>query len=218
MDKDEFESALIYQQETDDILGQEFQIKGRICKATIRKVFERLSAEEAWDYFTDYVIENYPLTKAALVFGLRCAFIYGEGHGGATYFFKRIGLRNILHADERKLYDSLPKTISIYRGINKLEIDRGYLGLSWTLSRGVAEWFAFRGVHYDDVDGRVYSIKIRKSRMLALFLDRNESEVVFPYASTKYKSLKLVTDKPTDYFVAELQNKRNQNKTIIHVK
>ena len=82
----------------------------------------------------------------------------------------------------------------------------------------MAEWFAFRGVHYDIVDGRVYSIKIRKSRMLALFLDRNESEVVFPYASTKYKSLRLVTDKPTDFYLTELYNKRDQNNTIIHVK
>lgn len=210
LDLKEFEEALRIEQERYDILENEYQEKGKIYDATLRKVFKLLDPDSAWDFFMDEVVDKYPLTKAALTNGFRNVWIYGRWGRGAWNMFKRIGLKNILKTKERKLYESLPKMITIYRGMHKNEVDNKYIGFSWTLERGIAEWFAFRGADYAPEDGRVYSIKIRKSQILALFLERNEVEVVYPYANKKKKSFKLVTDIPTEAYWRERELKSKQ--------
>jgi hypothetical protein len=151
------------------------------------------------------------MTSAAFKTALREAWIFGKmSDEEALLSFCCIGLGRMLNAKERKLYNSLPKTITIYRGCHKDEATpvRKYRGkpypnfhISWSLDRGAAEFFAFRGKHFSKEDGRVYSVRIRKSRMLALFLDRYEDEVIFPYSyDGYYKPYTLVTDKPTAYF------------------
>jgi hypothetical protein len=78
--------------------------------------------------------------------------------------------------DEQKEFAALPDRFSIFRGY---ALPRGTaLGLSWTLDRGRAEWFArrFAGEHHFVAVGIV-----RKKDVLAFFSRRDEHEiVVFP--------------------------------------
>jgi len=44
---------------------------------------------------------------------------------------------------ERNYFKKLPKMITIYRGMTVAEFESGDFGLSWTLSKKVAEFFAY---------------------------------------------------------------------------
>jgi len=71
------------------------------------------------------------------------------------------------------VYQSLPDTITVYRGVIGTAED-SYLGLSWSLNQETAEWFAKRFGHR----GYVYEGQIDKKYVYAYFSGRNESEVV----------------------------------------
>ena len=73
--------------------------------------------------------------------------------------------------DEQMALDSLADRVTIYRGCQKGLNENG---ISWTLKRDKAEWFATRF----GKDGKVLEMRINKSRILAVFTGRNEFEVV----------------------------------------
>lgn len=77
-------------------------------------------------------------------------------------------------AKERAALSALPDVFEVYRGVNDR---RGRAGLSWTIDRQKALWFANR---WDD--GRktpeVISGTVSKSDVLAHFTGRNEKEIV----------------------------------------
>ena len=208
-----------FNEETFSILEDEYKRKGKVTSPTIERVMIRVGSNERYELFQHIEI-NYPMTSAAYRYAFRDAWTTDRvPEDNAIYYFEGIGLNRMLNAKERKLYDSLPKTITIYRGCHKNEAEPvwKYRGkfypdfhLSWTLNRDVAEFFAFRGKHFAKEDGRVYSIRIKKDQMLALFLDRSEYEVIYPYSyGGKYKPFNLVTDKPTEYFIRYMESKDN---------
>jgi hypothetical protein len=88
-------------------------------------------------------------------------------------FFKsdRAHRNYLMDWDEQMALDSLADRVTIYRGCQKGLNENG---ISWTLKRDKAEWFATRF----GKDGKVLEMRINKSRILALFTGRNESEVV----------------------------------------
>lgn len=72
--------------------------------------------------------------------------------------------------------ECLTKGIKLYRGVNQGGKPNG---LSWTISKEKAEWFANRWSNYGVKDGEVYTMLITNpSCILAYFSDRNESEVI----------------------------------------
>jgi hypothetical protein len=88
-------------------------------------------------------------------------------------FFKsdRAHRNYLMDWDEQMALDSLADRVTIYRGCQKGLNENG---ISWTLKRDKAEWFATRF----GKDGKVLEMRINKSRILALFTGRNEYEVV----------------------------------------
>lgn len=97
-------------------------------------------------------------------------------------FFRRADKTLLMDEDEQKQYSALPEQITVYRGIR----GRGSLkALSWTTDIEQAEWFAKRW----DKNGKVYSAKVRKDDVLAVFASRGESELVVDYA--KLRDIKL---------------------------
>lgn len=90
-----------------------------------------------------------------------------------------------LHQDvhNRKFYASLPEEVTLYRGIAE---GRNPNGLSWTTDRERAAWFAGRFK-----DGRrppvLITGKASKRSIIAVFVDRNESEVVINGETVRYK-------------------------------
>ena len=81
------------------------------------------------------------------------------------------GRENAMTPEERKALRDLPTTLNIYRGISHPNKDGG---MSWTIDRNKAEWFARRfGNH-----SRVLTGRVTRDAVYAFFLGRGESEVV----------------------------------------
>ena len=80
--------------------------------------------------------------------------------------------KSLMDWDEQLALDSLADTVKIYRGCQKgINED----GISWTLKRDKAEWFANRF----SKDGIVLEKEISKSEIIAVFNGRNEFEVIY---------------------------------------
>ena len=85
--------------------------------------------------------------------------------------FKRSDKQHLMDNEEQEVFNNFPDEIEIYRGVGSKGKVRG---MSWTVSRDVAEWFANR---YNQ-NGNVYSAKIKKEHVLAYFVGRGEQEVI----------------------------------------
>lgn len=77
--------------------------------------------------------------------------------------------------------NALDEVIMIYRGTK----ENSHRGLSWTLSKNTAIWFARRNIYGSSEGGYVFSGLINRKDVLALFDNRNESEVVCDYRKIK---------------------------------
>lgn len=88
-------------------------------------------------------------------------------------------------------------TVTIYRGVKV----NNYRGLSWTIDKSVAEWFARRFRHNGD-KCYVFVGSINKKDILALFSSRNEKEVVCDYRKIKNVQCEeiIITDNPESQF------------------
>jgi len=78
----------------------------------------------------------------------------------------------LMNEEEDKALSSLPDEVTIYRGCQKGINENG---LSWTLDKSKAEFFAKRLRK----DGIILEKKISKSDIIAVFTGRGESEVIF---------------------------------------
>ena len=91
--------------------------------------------------------------------------------------------REYLMSEEETLFlNSLPEGITIYRGMFVKDHQVNHFGVSWTLSRKVAEFFAtINGrTHNPNKDKRkVYKKIINKSEVIAYFKERNEYEIIY---------------------------------------
>ena len=98
--------------------------------------------------------------------------------------FQKASAEDLMNLDERRKLAELPDEIEIYRGVTEKNKDNIF-AMSWTMKQETAEWFAkrFKG------KGKVYRAKIRKEDILAVFLGRNESEVIVDPKNLKEISL-----------------------------
>lgn len=110
-------------------------------------------------------------------------------------FIKMAEKSPLLQSDIDDLSDE--KTVTIYRGVKI----NNYRGLSWTADKSVAEWFA-RRFRYDGDKCYVFTGRINKKDILALFNSRNEKEVVCDYRKIKNIQCEeiLITDNPKSQF------------------
>ena len=79
----------------------------------------------------------------------------------------------IMNDEELKVYRSLPDKVTIYRGYTK-GLNRN--GLSYSLSKEKAEWFARR--FYPKKAGLI-TLTVDKSSIVAYFNGRNEEEIIY---------------------------------------
>lgn len=77
----------------------------------------------------------------------------------------------LMGQENYEVYENLPDTFTVYRGLQENAQEDG---LSWTLSKEVAEWFASRFEN----DGEVIKKVIHKTEVIAYFNDREEDEIV----------------------------------------
>jgi len=81
--------------------------------------------------------------------------------------------RKLMGGAERRALQSLPETVDIYRGYNGSK--QGTLGLSWTLSRDKALWFARR---FGEDNPIIATATCKRDSILAYFHARGEQEIV----------------------------------------
>ena len=87
--------------------------------------------------------------------------------------FRSLDPQKLMDQEEYTQFQNLDDVVTVYRGVTSYNANN-IKALSWTLTREVAEWF----VHRYGEDGIVYEAQINKEHTYALFLGRNEEEVI----------------------------------------
>ena len=87
--------------------------------------------------------------------------------------FQSVSPESLMDEEERGLFQSLDDVVTVYRGVTSYNA-QNVKALSWTLNREVAEWFA----HRFGQNGTVYEAQVKKENIYAVFLGRNEEEVI----------------------------------------
>lgn len=87
-----------------------------------------------------------------------------------TSWFKRADKSSLMDSEGRAIYDSLPDTVTLYRGVTSIN-RRKTKALSWTTDREVAKWFAER---FNTGTGEIWMIRVPKERILCVFKHENE--------------------------------------------
>ncbi len=87
--------------------------------------------------------------------------------------FRSVSPQKLMDEEEYELFRSLEDVVTVYRGVTPYNA-KNVKALSWTLNRDTAEWFAHR---YGE-QGTVYEAQIPKEHICAVFLGRNEAEVI----------------------------------------
>lgn len=77
----------------------------------------------------------------------------------------------LMGQENYEAYENLPDTFTVYRGLQENAQEDG---LSWTLSKDVAEWFASRFEN----DGEIIEKIVYKTEVIAYFNDRDEEEII----------------------------------------
>lgn len=88
--------------------------------------------------------------------------------------FRQPSFSFMMDDDEQARYDALPDIVTIYRGHHR---DENEAGMSWTLDRSVAEWFARRLCSAKHTP-RVVTAQTHKSNIVAYLKGRGEQEVI----------------------------------------
>lgn len=89
---------------------------------------------------------------------------------------------SLMSKKERMVLNNLPDKVKIYRGVTTEEIDSKRFGLSWSLKKEVAEFFAFKyRRNYDTFSSlkKVIEIEVDKNEIIAYFHDREEEEIIY---------------------------------------
>jgi hypothetical protein len=87
-----------------------------------------------------------------------------------------------MNKEERAKFKELQKqNVTIYRGMTTHEQQSGCFGVSWTLSKKVAEFFLtyYRNQSTRDMPKVIHSITVPGTALLAYFSEREEEEVIY---------------------------------------
>lgn len=89
--------------------------------------------------------------------------------------FKKCDKKHLMTEEDYKVYESLPETFPIYRGV---AVGRNPKGISWTQNLKTAKWFAHR-FDREDKKGYIQAGIAKKKNVLAYFNTRGEDEIVY---------------------------------------
>ncbi|QMU28118.1 hypothetical protein [Adhaeribacter radiodurans] len=88
----------------------------------------------------------------------------------------------LMNEEEKAILLALPDTLKIYRAMTVEEKLSGDYGVSWTLNLKVAEFFRddyWRNIATQDKEKTIMELEIPKEKIIALFLEREEEEVIY---------------------------------------
>ena len=142
------------------------------------RVLTRYSGNRTvWELFV-HIVLRYGVTPEALADGLGRAYTMGAAdRQTALILFRNTEPRNIMNAEDYATLRGFPEVLTIYRGANLTEQAAGVYGLSWTRSRAIAEFFAWR-FNAEDRTRAVFRTTVRAADVLAYFNTRDEQEII----------------------------------------
>jgi hypothetical protein len=85
----------------------------------------------------------------------------------------------LMNNEEKKYLKKLPQIVTIFRGGAVSEKKTGKFGISWTLDKEIAINFASKKGLLTKNEMIVHETKIQKQEIIAVFLERKESEVIW---------------------------------------
>lgn len=100
----------------------------------------------------------------------------------AAFSAKRKYRESLMEDKELKIWRNLPEHITIYRGMTLEEKESGDYGVSWTLSKKTAEFFAYkyqRNRSTNHLPRTVHKLIVKKNDVVAYFGERNEKEIIY---------------------------------------
>jgi hypothetical protein len=100
----------------------------------------------------------------------------------AAFISKEENRDFLMSKKEIKILKNLPDKVKIYRGVTTDEIESNDFGLSWSLNREVAEFFAFKYRRNYDTSSSlktVVELEVDKNEIIAYFHDRGEEEIIY---------------------------------------
>lgn len=168
-----------------------------------------------WPLYCE-IMDNRKVTRAAAIYGYREALCKGRADYRAISIYEEQGFTTeemLRSKKERKLWESLPDKVTLYRGCSTKEAEFGNFGFSWTLNRQIAEFFAFMNYQKDRA---VYSILADKEYISAVILERSEDEALFFNSLFVTNNYRLVTDRPTEYYTDYMKAREKENKRLLN--
>ena len=102
-------------------------------------------------------------------------------------WFKYADKKHLMTEEELDVYENLPDTITVYRGLSSLSNKKG---ISYTKSLDVAKFFANR-FKTDGFTPIILKAEIHKKYALSYFNGRNEDEIVVDYPKIKDKIVEI---------------------------
>ena len=175
-----------------------------------------LDSQYVWEGF-EAICKKYDLSPKAYNIGLKDAWSRGVATGIAIPFFLKADGKLMMNEEELDYYNNLPEEVTIYRGCSIYEVEPNEedespscLGISWTTSRKVAEFFAFR----NDAEERVVvSTTIPKSDILTFINNRNEYECIC--LAIDEEKAEIVAGEPTELYDEYLEEKEQRYKMFL---
>ncbi len=119
--------------------------------------------------------------------GLSCAYLSSDDLYSARHMVKllfsdkRPGREYLMTPDDLKVYKSLPEKVTIYRGMTQAEARKKEYGISWTLTKERAEFFAYTYIRNHRTrkwKKTVVEMQVDRDRIIAYFNERKEQEVI----------------------------------------
>lgn len=96
-------------------------------------------------------------------------------------WFRKADKKALMDAEDYKVWESLPDTVTLYRGVS---VGRERYGLSWTDNRKKAEWFMHR-FEREGRSGTLLTVTVPRELCLCYFNSRGEEEVVLDVRAAK---------------------------------
>jgi len=88
----------------------------------------------------------------------------------------------LMNKKERDFLAKLPEQITIYRGMTLQEKESNNFGISWTLDKNIAVFFANeyqRNYSTNYLQKTIHELTINKNELIAFFNERKEKEVIY---------------------------------------
>ena len=127
-------------------------------------------------------------------YGLRIAYVCSDNLFSKRDFIKILFSQRKVHKEmlmsklEQQYYKNLPEEIIIYRGMTLLEYESKNFGISWTLKKSIANFFAHKYKRNHDTNHlkkMVYSLTIKKKNAIAFLNARKEFEIIYIHNEKK---------------------------------